>query len=81
MLNAYVAGIEDGRQDLVLREMKRMTNELKVTYERRGNFKYLAERAAGSLAKTSAEPTGKANRSQPIRIKTNSTPAADDSRR
>lgn len=81
MLNAYVAGIENGRQDLVLREMKRMTNELKVTYERRGNFKDLAERAAESLATTNAEPNGAANPSQPNRSETNQTLPPGGSRR
>ena len=49
MLNACIGGIEQGRQAAVLSEMRRMTNELEVTYERRGNFKELAERAASSL--------------------------------
>jgi len=40
----------------VLTEMRRMTNELEVTYEHRGNFKELAERAAASLMTTNAEP-------------------------
>jgi hypothetical protein len=56
MLSAFVAGIEDGRQAAVLREMRRMTNELHVTYESRGNFKELAERAAKSLTPSNAEP-------------------------
>jgi hypothetical protein len=50
MLKACIGGIEQGRQEAVLTEMRRMTNELKVTYEHRGNFKELAERAAASLA-------------------------------
>ncbi|HYT18814.1 MAG TPA: hypothetical protein VEW05_01130, partial [Candidatus Polarisedimenticolia bacterium] len=66
MLEAYISGIEGGRQDLVLREMKKMTNELDVTYERRGNFKDLAERAAQSLTTISAEPDGAANGSRPL---------------
>lgn len=61
MLRAFVAGIEDGRQEMVLREMRRMTNELHVTYERRGNFKELAERAAASLTKTNTEPASGPN--------------------
>jgi hypothetical protein len=81
MLRAFVAGIEDGRQDMVLREMRRMTNDLHVTYERRGNFKELAERAAESLASSNAEPDGPANGSQPIRSETNRTSSAAGSRR
>jgi hypothetical protein len=50
MLDAYIVGIEHGHQDAVLNEMRGMTNELDVTYERRGNFKELAERAAQRLA-------------------------------
>ena len=49
MLNACIGGIEQGRQAAVLTEMRRMTNELEVTYEHRGKFKELAERAASSL--------------------------------
>ena len=55
MLNAYIGGLEQGRQDAVLREMRRMTNELVVSYERKGNFKELAERAASSLVTTNTE--------------------------
>lgn len=73
MLDACIVGIEQGRQDAVLGELRRMTNELHVTYERRGNFRELAERAAASLARTNAEPGGPANRSQPIRAETNHT--------
>lgn len=54
MLEAYIGSIEQGRQEAVLAEMRRMTNELEVTYEHRGNFKELAERAAVSLTTTSA---------------------------
>ena len=43
---------------------ERMAKELDVTYERRGNFKELAERAAFSLATTNAEP-GATNRTSP----------------
>jgi len=81
MLESYISGIERGQQDLVLREMKKMTSELDVTYERRGNFKDLAERAAQSLAATSAELGGAANGSEPFRSETNSTPSAAGSRR
>lgn len=49
MLRAFATGIEDGRQDMVLHEMRLMTDELHTTYERRGNFKELAERAAQKL--------------------------------
>ncbi len=76
MLEAYIQGIEAGRQDSVLREMKRMTNQLQVTYEDRGNFRELAERAAVSLANTNTEPDGAANRGQPAGLQTNRTPSA-----
>jgi len=56
MLDACIGGIEQGRQEAVLTEMRRMTNELHVTYERRGNFKELAERAAKNLTSSNAEP-------------------------
>ena len=49
MMNAYIAAIEQGHHEAVLAEMRRMTNELKVTYENRGNFQELAERAASNL--------------------------------
>jgi hypothetical protein len=62
MLNACIAGIEEGRAEAVVSEMKRMTNELEVTYEQRGNFKELAERASQNLGKSNAEPVGTANR-------------------
>ena len=55
MLEACIVSIEQGRQDFVLSEMRRMTNELDVTYERRGNFKELAERTAASLTVSNAE--------------------------
>lgn len=54
MLHAYIGGIEQGRQEAVLTEMRRMTQELEVTYEHRGNFKELAERAAASLTNSDA---------------------------
>ena len=81
MLEAYTAGIEGGRQDAVLREMKRMTNELQVTYEHRGNFRQLAERTAKSLSITNTEPNGPAKGSQPIRSETNRTSGAAGDRR
>jgi len=62
MLDACIGGIEQGRQDAVLREMRRMTNDLDVTYEHKGNFRELAERVASSLTTTNAEqgaPTNK----------------------
>jgi hypothetical protein len=62
MLDAYIGGIEQGRQEAVLIEMRRMTNEFDVTYEHRGNFKELAERAASSLTTTNAEQGVAANR-------------------
>ena len=81
MLDAFVGGIEQGRQEAVLTEMRRMTNELEVTYEHRGNFKELAERAAASLTTTNAEPNGPANGSKPIRSETNSTSSTAGTRR
>lgn len=64
MLDACISGIEQGRQEAVLTEMRRMTNELEVTYEHRGNFKELAERVAVTLTTTNAEP-GAAGNSRP----------------
>lgn len=55
MLDACIVGIEQGRQEAVLGELRRMTNELHVTYERRSNFRELAERAAAGLTRTNAE--------------------------
>ena len=81
MLNACIVSIEQGRQDAVLTEMRRMTNELHVTYERRGNFRELAERTAVSLTASNAEPDGPASGSQPIRSETNRTSSAAGSRR
>jgi hypothetical protein len=49
MLDAYIRSIHAGRQDAVVTEMRRMTNDLVVTYENKGNFKGLAERAAANL--------------------------------
>lgn len=49
LLEACIGGMEQGRQNAVLSEMRRMTNELEVTYERKGNFKTLAENAAERL--------------------------------
>jgi hypothetical protein len=71
MLDAYIAGLEEGRQEAVLNEMKRMTNELHVTYEQRGNFKELAERAAESLAAGGTERNNSTNRSAPVFPSTN----------
>ena len=62
MLDAYIGGIEQGRQEAVLVEMRRMTNELDVTYEHRGNFKELAERAVSSLTSSNAEQRPATNR-------------------
>jgi signal transduction histidine kinase len=76
MLDACIGGIEQGHQEAVLAEMRRMTNELEVTYERRGNFKQLAERAAESLTATNAEPAVGASGRQPFSSETNRTPAA-----
>jgi hypothetical protein len=81
MLDACIGGIEQGRQEAVLGEMRRMTNELEVTYEHRGKFKQLAERAAESLTATNAESAGGANGRQPSSSETNRTSAAAASRR
>lgn len=62
MLEASIISIEQGQQDAVLREMRRMTNELDVTYERRGNFKELAERMAESLTTLKPSQGAAANR-------------------
>jgi hypothetical protein len=57
MLAAYVGGIESGHQDAVLQEMKRMTNQLEVTYEHRGNFRELAQQAASRAMAADADTT------------------------
>jgi hypothetical protein len=49
LLKGCIVGIEQGHQEAVLSELRRMTQELHVTYERRGNFRELAERAAANL--------------------------------
>lgn len=54
MLEAFIGGLEQGRQEAVLKEMRLMTHELNFTYEYRGNFKDLAERAAANLTRTNA---------------------------
>jgi len=61
MLDSFIRGIEQGRQEAVLAEMRRMSEELEVTYERRGNFKELAERAATNLTASNLEQDGLAN--------------------
>lgn len=52
MLEAFMGGLEQGRQDTVLNEMRRMTHDLDFSYEQRGNFKDLAERAAANMTMT-----------------------------
>jgi len=81
MLNACISGIESGRHDLVLREMRQMESRLKISYEWRGNFRELAEKTAKDLEHPVAEQTGPTNESQPIRLETNSTSPAAGSRR
>ncbi len=49
MLNACIVGLEQGREEVVLGEMKKMSSELEVTYENRGNFKELAEQMTENL--------------------------------
>lgn len=49
MLKACIVGIEQGREEVVLGEMKKMSSELEVTYENRGNFKELAEQMTENL--------------------------------
>lgn len=67
MLEAFTVGMESGRQDAVLSTMKRMTNELQVTYEHQSNFKELAERAAKELSVSTPRPSDSANGAQPLR--------------
>lgn len=49
MLKACIVGLEQGRDEVVLGEMKKMSDELEVTYENRGNFKELAEQMVENL--------------------------------
>lgn len=56
MLNACIDGLEQGREEVVLGEMKKMSGELEVTYEYRSNFRELAEQMAENLK---IEPVGK----------------------
>lgn len=80
MLNACIMGIEEGRQDAVLIEMRRMSDELDVTYERRGNFRELADRVAENL-EVSIAGDGSGDESQPVRSGTDSTSSAAGSHR
>jgi hypothetical protein len=57
MLGACVGAIESGHQDAVLQEMKRMTNQLEVTYEHRGNFRELAQQAASRAMAAAGDST------------------------
>ncbi len=49
MLNSCIDGLEQGREEVVLGEMKKMSSELEVTYEKRGNFRELAEEMVENL--------------------------------
>lgn len=51
LLKSCCVGLEQGQDESVLRELRRMDGELHVTYEGRGHFKELAERAAENLSK------------------------------
>ena len=55
MIKACIDNLEHGNQDVVLSALRSMTNDLEVTYEHRGNFKQLAERAAENLSRTNAQ--------------------------
>jgi hypothetical protein len=54
MMNAYIHGLEQGRHEEVLEEMRSMAKDLQVTYESRGNFAELANRAASNLTTTNS---------------------------
>lgn len=56
MLESCIVGIEQGREEVVLSEMKKMSSELDVTYEHRSNFKELSEQMTENLK---VEPVGK----------------------
>lgn len=58
MLNACIVGLEQGREEVVLGEMKKMSSELKVTYEYRVNFKELAEQMVENLQVEPVVETG-----------------------
>jgi len=49
MISAFIEALECGRTQDVLREAKKLKEELPVTYEYRGNFKELAARASDTL--------------------------------
>jgi len=81
MLGACIVSIEQGHQDALLTELRRMTNELHVTYQYRGNFRELAERTTAILGTSNAESSGSANKNQPVPSGTNRTSSAAGSRR
>ena len=56
LLDASVAGIEEGKSDEVAGELATMRENLEVTYEHRGNFKELAEETAARLKNLSSPP-------------------------
>lgn len=58
MLKACIVGIEQGREEVVLGELKKMSSELEVTYRMQGNFKKLAEQMTENL---NIEPVGNTN--------------------
>ena len=52
LIKASIEGLEDGRSDQVLKEMKIINENLDVTYESKGNFKNLADDASERLNNT-----------------------------
>jgi hypothetical protein len=63
MLKACIGGLEQGREEVVLGEMKKMSDQLEVTYENRGNFRELAEQMTENL---NIEPVVDSNRGSDI---------------
>lgn len=58
LIDASIEGLEEGDEELVLAELKRLREELNVTYEERGNFQELASGLAARLEKRRAEQGG-----------------------
>ena len=64
LIKASIEGLEDGRSDQVLKEMKIINENLKVTYESKGNFKDLADEASERLNDTKLTKLNQADPSQ-----------------
>lgn len=49
LLKSSASALRNGQAETVAKEFEKMANDLEVTYERRGNFKELAEETAERL--------------------------------